>query len=466
MSKNASANQENKKSWTILGQDPDILLAVWGNILSWLVYTFAPSHSHRLLPKYDEEYVSETCEHRNDKSLTRCVSIGRPGGLEQLRVVTLKEGIYTVGYNVKHFCMPPFTPNLNLPENVIPSDCVILQNEAFSVNYADCTIRWGLYESAKKFVGWPIVPGFDIAGIIQSHSNIKSKAGKTNVEERSSRGRLEFEEGDRVFGCTLFGSYSSHVLVPSIQLRKIPKNLSFAQAASLPAVSLTALHALSLAGHYPLPSKYTNKAILIHSAAGGVGGMLVQMAKILGLSPIVGVVGSSKKISHAKALGCDVVIDKSECTTSASLWTLIEKASPNGYSTVMDANGVSTLQESYNHLTPTGRLIIFGFHSNLPMGQALLSPKQWFRMIKGLGKMPTFDPMDLTVSNKSVLGFNLSFFSEEKEVCSDLLDQVCSWVEQGRLKCPSITEMRINDIGEAHKLIQSGQSVGKIVITT
>ena len=70
----------------------------------------------------------------------------------------------------------------------------------------------------------------------------------------------------------------------------------------------------------------------------------------------------------------------------------------------MDANGVSTLQESYNHLSPTGRLIVFGFHSNLPMGQAMLSPFEWIRMAKKASNMIKFDPMDLCTSNKSVLG--------------------------------------------------------------
>ena len=175
--------------------------------------------------------------------------------------------------------------------------------------------------------------------------------------------------------------------------------------------------------------------------------------------------GSTAKVSHAKSLGCHTVIDKSIYASSDEVWSRIASVSPTGYSAVMDANGVSTLQQSYDHLTPTGRLIIFGFHSNLPMGQAMLSPLQWFRMAKSLGKMPKFDPMDLTVSNKSVLGFNLSFFSEEKEIVGDLLNQVCVWIEEEKLQCPAIKEMDMDHIGDAHTFIQSGQSVGKIVIS-
>ena len=172
--------------------------------------------------------------------------------------------------------------------------------------------------------------------------------------------------GDRVFGCTLFGAYSDRILIPNIQLRKIPDCIdSYAKAAAFPAVSLTALYALHLAGHFPIcnsggsRSKFTNKSILIHSAAGGVGSFLVQMSKILGLF-VVGVVGSTSKVEDAKSLGCDIVIDKSE----ENLWSAAEMASPKGYSTIMDANGVSTLNDSYNHLAPSGRLVVFGLDNS------------------------------------------------------------------------------------------------------
>ena len=429
------------KKWTIFGVDVGILKVVCANVLSWLVSTFAPSLLPELLPTCDQEDTHP----KESSDATRCISIGRPGGLEQLRLVTLKEGIATIGYNLKQHNQPPFSKVLQSNKD-IPHDCVVIKNEAFSVNYADCCIRWGLYESALRFVGWPIVPGFDVAGTIEQ----VPPTGST------------WKVGDKVFGVTLFGAYSSRVLLPTVQLRKIPESLSFAQAAALPTVALTALYALSLAGHFPQASKSTNRAILIHSAAGGVGSMLVQMAKILGLSPVVGVVGRSSKVDICLSLGCDVVIDKSQ----EDLWIAAEFASLDGYAAIMDANGVSTLGQSYNHLAPTGRLIVFGFHSNLPMGYAALSPIQWIRMSDKMSAMPKFDPMDLTVSNKSVMGFNLSFFEKEVELVSELFDQICTWIEQGKLQCPRVVEMGMNDTGEAHTLIMSGESIGKIVIRT
>lgn len=185
------------------------------------------------------------------------------------------------------------------------------------------------------------------------------------------------------------------------------------------------------------------------------------MSKILGLY-VVGVVGSSSKVQDANNLGCDVVIDKS----TEDLWVAAERASPKGYSTIMDANGVSTLQQSYDHLAPSGRLVVFGFHSNLPMGSAMLSPMEWLRMAKKVAIMPKFDAMDLTVSNKSVLGFNLSFFADEVEILSDLFDQILIWMEEKKLKCPKINVMSMEKVADAHTFIQSGQSIGKIILTT
>lgn len=438
----------------------EVLIAAFANILSWFVSKFFPSLLPKLLPSSPEEepFNNHLLDPNNiSKHRTKCISIGRPGGLEQLRLVTLREGIATIGYNVRHVGPPPYAP----PNAEIPSDCLLVRTKAFSVNYADCCIRWGLYDSAKEFVGWPIVPGFDVAGVVERVSN-------SSADDDDGL-QVKFNVGDRVFGCTLFGAYSDRVIVPKIQMRKIPKSLSFAEAASFPAVSLTALYALHLAGYFPTSSetgggrsKFQNKAILIHSAAGGVGSLLVQMSKILGLAPIVGVVGSTKKVSEAKSLGCDIVIDKS----TEELWSAAEKASCSGYSTIMDANGISTLKQSYDHLAPSGRLIVFGFHSNLPMGNAMLSPLEWIRMAKKVVSMPKFDAMDLTVSNKAVLGFNLSFFADERNVLSDMFDQVLQWIENDELRCPRIVEMDMHNVADAHTLIQSGKSIGKIILNT
>lgn len=361
-----TAKDGPKPKSKILGYETAVLEALWQNILSWFVRTFAPSLLPKLLPKCDQEedtHDNRTTTRESKSSTTtttnpantRCISIGRPGGIEQLRLVTLKPGIMTCGYNLMDQDIPFTKPmsillddnNNNNNINIdIPSDCVVLDNQAFSVNYADCCIRWGLYESAKRHVGYPIVPGFDVAGIVERvpppppPDNTTTGGGSNNSGNNNSSNinkEEEFQIGDAVFGCSLFGAYSSRVLVPKMQLRKIPPGLSMAQAAALPTVSLTALYALFLAGHFPITKcKFTNRAVLIHSAAGGVGSMLVQMSKLLGLSPIVGVVGRTSKVDAAKALGCDVVIDKSQQQQQQSLWSVARAVSPTGYASILD----------------------------------------------------------------------------------------------------------------------------------
>ena len=186
------------------------------------------------------------------------------------------------------------------------------------------------------------------------------------------------------------------------------------------------------------------------------------MAKILGLSPIVGVVGWTAKVEEAQKLGCDVVIDKSQ----DDLWRKAEEAAPGGYAAIMDANGVSTLQDSYDHLAASGRLIVYGFHSNLPIGRAMLSPGQWIGMARKAACMPKFDPMDMVTANKSVLSFNLSFFADETEVLSKFFAQICTWIEEGKLRPPRVVDMLMSQVHEGHELIQSGKSIGKIVLST
>lgn len=262
-----------------------------------------------------------------------------------------------------------------------------------------------------------------------------------------------------MFGFTMFGAYSSSILVPSSQIRSKPKELSMENAAALPAVAATALHAVALAGGYPGPLVSSNKGALIHSAAGGVGSMLVQMCKHLGYSPVVAVVGSRHKIALCKKMGANYVIDKS----SDDLWVEARKISPNGYVAIFDANGVSTMSDSYEHLCKCGRLIVYGFHSNLPKLSDFLSPWAWVGMILKIFQMPRFDAMDMTLDSKGVLGFNLSFFADEKALIDMYMSQLIQWVRKGDLKVAAVTVFPMSEVGRSHELIQSGKSVGKIV---
>ena len=126
---------------------------------------------------------------------------------------------------------------------------------ACGVNYADGIIRMGLYASAKELHGYPITPGFELAGVV-----VQVGAEVT-----------DFSVGDAVLALTLFGGYCSHIVLKQDRVFHKPDNLSFAQAASLPTVFLTAWF---MVREQVLPKP--GDTWLVHSAAGGVGSFSVE----------------------------------------------------------------------------------------------------------------------------------------------------------------------------------------------
>ena len=98
-----------------------------------------------------------------------------------------------------------------------------------------------------------------------------------------------------------------------------------------------------------------------------------------------------------------------------------------------------------------------GFHSVFPKATDL-NPLNWFKVISRMGAMPRFDPMELTLKNKSISGFNLSFLESEVDTIALYFDQINKWLEDGTINVLEPTEFEITEIREAHALIQSGQA--------
>jgi synaptic vesicle membrane protein VAT-1 len=298
----------------------------------------------------------------------------------------------------------------------------LVEVRAAGVNYADVCVRWGVYSSAKEYVGWPITPGFEFAGV---------------------------SRGEEVFGVTRFGAYASQVCADAELVWKKPSSLSFEEAAALPAVYLTAYHGLNQS----VPLRRGMK-VLIHSAAGGVGSALVQMARIQGLE-VTGVVGSSHKVAYLKELGCDHAIDKS----SEDLWSRAREFGP--YDLVYDANGPETLKQSYAALRPTGKLVSYGFHTMLPKQGGRLN---YLKAGLGLLRMPRFNPLNMTNENKSVICFNLSFLFDRKDLLEEGIAQILTWLEDGKLRPPKVQTFALANAADAHRAIESGKTTGKLVL--
>lgn len=317
------------------------------------------------------------------------------------------------------------------------ADSVVVSVKAIGVNYADCLVRFGVYESAKKYVGWPITPGFEFSG------TVKSVGGEV----------ARFKVGDQVVGITLFNAYATEAKVKESQLFHLPSGFSLVEAAGFPTVFFTAYHAL-----FQLVKIYPKSHLLVHSAAGGVGSALVQLAKAFNFT-VTGVVGSSPKVTTVKALGADYVIDKS----AQDLWSEARKLAPKGYDVIFDANGYTTLKDSYKHLSPVGKLISYGAHSLLPRGGGS-GRVNYLKALIGLIKTPRFNPLQLITDNKSVVGFNLSFLFARQDLVNEAMNDLMRLALEKKIKPLKTTTFKFEDVGLAHQALESGTTVGKIVL--
>jgi NADPH:quinone reductase-like Zn-dependent oxidoreductase len=306
---------------------------------------------------------------------------------------------------------------------------------AAGVNFADCLIRMGLYKSSRDQIGWPVTPGFEVAGQVTG----------------LGPGAEELEEGERVMAVARFGGYATEIVVPQGQAFRLPEGLSFEQAAAFPSPFLTAYYGLVM-----LANPRAGDSMLVHSAAGGVGGALVQLGKVKGCR-VVAVVGASHKVETARSLGADEVIDRS----SEELWPAAERLEPGGYSMVFDANGIATLRDSFRHLGRPGKLVVYGFHSMLAKGT---SRAPWPRLFWSWLRTPRFDPLRMTNSNRSVLAFNLSYLFRESDLLGEVMGQLLAWLEEGRIVAPPVRTFPLDQVAAAHREIETGLTVGKLVL--
>lgn len=311
---------------------------------------------------------------------------------------------------------------------------VVVDVEAAGVNYADSIIRMGLYESAKQLHGYPITPGFEVAGTVAALGS----------------GVTGWSVGDPVIGLTLFNGYTSCLRLDADGVLRKPRNLSMAEAATLPTVFLTAWWMIHRQLH-PQP----DETWLVHSAAGGVGSAVLQLARLAGVR-VVGVVGGTHKVDHARAMGADEVID----TSVDDLWSRAETLSRDGYHAIFDANGVKTLQASYDHLAPTGRLLIYGFASMLPRNGRL----NWLKLARDWLKTPRFNPLDMTKSNRSVLAANLSFLQSHAPSLREGMQWLLERFESGDLEPLPVETWPLADAADAQRRIESGRTIGKLAL--
>jgi synaptic vesicle membrane protein VAT-1 len=311
---------------------------------------------------------------------------------------------------------------------------VVIACEACGVNYADGVIRMGLYASARELHGYPITPGFEVAGRVAA----------------LGPGVSGWQIGDEVIGLSLFDGYASHLKLPVEGVFAKPAGLDMAQAATLPTVFLTAWWMVHRQV-YPQPGD----TWLVHSAAGGVGSALLQLARLAEVHA-VGVVGATHKVEHARAMGAREVIDKS----ARALWPAAEALAPGGYQAIFDANGVATLRDSYAHVAPTGKLVVYGFHSMLPRDGRL----NWLTLAWHWLRTPRFNPLCMSQENRSVLAANLSFLQSHAPSLRAGMLWLLERFADGRLEPLPVEAFPLAEAAAAQRRLESGRTVGKLVL--
>lgn len=286
--------------------------------------------------------------------------------------------------------------------------------QAIGVNFIDIYHRTGLYP-----LELPFTPGSEASGVVDA----------------VGEGVTEVKPGDRVAYAMHRGSYAEYAVVPARLLAPLPAELSFQQGAAAMLQGLTA-HYLS---HSTFPIKPGHK-VLVHAAAGGVGLLLVQMAKALGAT-VFGTVSTREKAELAKAAGADHVILYTE---QDFVEAVKELTGGEGLDCVYDSVGKETFHNSLKCLRPRGCLALFGQSS---------------------GPVP---PIDLQILNSHGSLFvtrpSLAHYILSREELLERTSDLFSWIAGNKLRLRIDSTFRLEKAAEAHARLESRASSGKIIL--
>jgi NADPH2:quinone reductase len=309
------------------------------------------------------------------------------------------------------------------PEVLVPTDVpapkpkpdeALVQIKAAGVNFIDVYFREGRYPAPVPFIN-----GQEGAGV---------------VTEVGSEVQL-VQPGDRVAYTGSLGSYAEYAAVPAQRLVKIPDELSFEQAAAAMLQGMTA--------HYLTHSTYKLQAgetALIHAAAGGVGLLLVQMAKKIG-ARVIGTAGTHEKAELAREAGADECIIYSENDFETETKRLTDG---KGVHVVYDGVGKVTFDKDLNVLRPRGFLVLFGGSS---------------------GAVPPFDLIKL--SQKGSLYITrptLGHYTLTREELEWRARDVLGWIVAGELKLRIHKTYPLAEAAQAHRDLEGRKTTGKLLL--
>ena len=291
----------------------------------------------------------------------------------------------------------------------------LVRIHAAGVNFIDVYFRTGLYKADI-----PISLGNEGAGVVES-------VGPDVTE---------VAPGDRVAYAMLRGSYAEYALVPAAMLVKLPGHVDFTTAAAAMLQGMTA-HYLT---HSTYPLK-TGESCLVHAAAGGTGGLVVQMAKMRG-ARVFGTVSTEEKAGIARQHGVDEAILYTSQDFEAEAKRL---TGGRGVDVVYDSVGKTTFDKSLNCLRPRGILALFGQSS---------------------GPVAPLDPGILNVKGSLYLTRpSLGHYLLTREELLWRAGDVLAWVAEGKLKLRIERMYPLAEAAAAHRDLEGRKMAGKLILT-
>ncbi len=291
---------------------------------------------------------------------------------------------------------------------------IVVRVEAAGVNFIDVYHRTGLYPNPL-----PLVPGMEGAGVV---------AGV-------GPGVALFREGDRVAWANVLGSYAEHVLLAAERAVAVPPGLRADTAAAAMLQGMTAHYLCT--STFPLKQGHT---CLVHAAAGGVGLLLVQMAKRRG-ARVIGTVGTEAKAVLAREAGADEVVLYAQQDFLEEVKRL---TGGRGVDVVYDSVGKTTAEKSLDCLVPRGMMVFYGNAS---------------------GPVPPIDPLVLSRKGslfltRPSLVHHIADRASLEARAADVLGDAAA----GRLKVRIDRIYPLAEAAEAHRALEGRQTTGKVLL--
>lgn len=307
---------------------------------------------------------------------------------------------------------------VKIDKPVVGDRDVLVEIKAIGVNYADVARREGKYVVPTPL---PFIPGAEVAGVI------------TEVGKDVKR----FKTGMRVVSLIESAGYSEFAAIPEMTLAPIPDGVEYTDAVALPLQGQTAYHILKTMGRLQ-----KGETVLVHAAAGGVGAIAVQLAKLFGAGKVIATASSEEKLAHAKEMGADHLVNYTEEGWESKVRELTDG---KGVDVALEMVGGEVFRKTLKCLAPFGRMVVFGAAS---------------------GERSPMDAGELMRRNQSVVGFFLPQIMKNFEVYQNSFKELLDYVQSGDLQLTIGGTFDLEEAAEAQRQLQGRKTMGKLVLIT